>query len=623
MADDQPIWGNKRAVAPTLEAAIVAVDLGDNFTIKGHHLSMIKDRQFDGRSRADPHKHIAEFVEICGMFRYGNTNADAIKLNLFPSSLAGEAKIWFNGLSPGVITTWEEMRQGFISRFFPPAMFDRLMGEIRGFTQQHHESLVDAWLRMKDLLHSCHGHAHQLLKDRVLLKLDWSKENITKPLRKTVAFAESKEHSPLLEKMKALTTRIDSQFKEIRGDMKEIRAGCNKCGGPHLSSDCDDKPIGGPKEEEANYASGGYRGNYYGRNSSNWRDRHENRISTPGEENPSIPRLPEKKPDESEFEKTMREFVIAQKTANDFVKNQFYNLKTKVEQGQKNHQATIQDLETMFGRISDHQSSRPTDEAEEVEKEAEPLPKKPTQPETPPLTAFKPKIPYPQCLNKEKIEARYAKFLDMIKEVRINVPLVDVLAGMPNYGKFLKDLVSNKSKMEQISAAFLTEECSAILQNKIPPKLGDPESFLIPCKLANSVEYLALADLGASINLMLYLLYAVLSGTTLKPTRMNFVILQMEEDDRVPLISGRPFLHTADAIIRVKNKELNLGIGEDRATFHINKAMQHSHVNEDTCFCMDVIDEITEDELDALLDDSKPFLNTSEKISETPLDKEF
>ncbi|GKA49088.1 hypothetical protein Tco_0742046 [Tanacetum coccineum] len=121
----------------------------------------------------------------------------------------------------------------------------------------------------------------------------------------------------------------------------------------------------GPKEEEANYASGGYRGgyrgNYYGQNSRNWRDRHENRNSNPGEENPQIPCLPEKKPDESKFKKTMREFVITQKKANDFVKNQFYNLKTKVKQGQKNHQAAIQDLEIKFGRISDHQSSRPTD----------------------------------------------------------------------------------------------------------------------------------------------------------------------------------------------------------------------------------------------------------------------
>ncbi|GJX92738.1 hypothetical protein Tco_0347324 [Tanacetum coccineum] len=92
MADNQSIWGNNRAVAPTLEATIVAVDLGDNFIVKGHHFSMIKDRQFDRCARADPHKHITEFVEICGMFRYGNTNSDAIKLKLFPSSLAGDSK---------------------------------------------------------------------------------------------------------------------------------------------------------------------------------------------------------------------------------------------------------------------------------------------------------------------------------------------------------------------------------------------------------------------------------------------------------------------------------------------------------------------------------------------------
>ncbi|GKB80610.1 reverse transcriptase domain-containing protein [Tanacetum coccineum] len=92
------------------------------------------------------------------MFRYGNTNADAIKLKLFPSSLIDDAKVWFKELSSDVIATWEKMRQDFVSRFFPPAMFDRLMGEIRGFTQHPNESLVDAWIQMKDLLRSCHRH---------------------------------------------------------------------------------------------------------------------------------------------------------------------------------------------------------------------------------------------------------------------------------------------------------------------------------------------------------------------------------------------------------------------------------------------------------------------------------
>ncbi|GJR49727.1 hypothetical protein Tco_1400248 [Tanacetum coccineum] len=76
---------------------------------------------------------------------------------------------------------------------------------------------------------------------------------------------------------------------------------------------------------------------------------------------------------------------------------------------------------------------------------------------------YKPKIPYPQRLKKEKMEAQYEKFLDMIHAVRINVPLFDVLAGMPNYGKFLKELINNKHKIEQISVAFLSDETSAMI----------------------------------------------------------------------------------------------------------------------------------------------------------------
>nr|GEZ73238.1 reverse transcriptase domain-containing protein [Tanacetum cinerariifolium] len=186
------------------------------------------------------------------MFRYGNANADATKLKLCPSSLAGEAKIWFKELSPGVITTWKEMRQDFVSRFFPPAMFDRLIGEIRDEPTQ---AILDAG---GIFLYKTPNEAHQLLEDQILLKLDWSKENKAKPIQKNVALAKSKEHSSLLEKMEALTTRINSQFKEIKGEMKEIRDGCNKCRGPHPSSNCDNKPIGGPKEEEANYTFKGY-----------------------------------------------------------------------------------------------------------------------------------------------------------------------------------------------------------------------------------------------------------------------------------------------------------------------------------------------------------------------------
>ncbi|GKA25836.1 reverse transcriptase domain-containing protein [Tanacetum coccineum] len=131
-----------------------------------------------------------------------------------------------------------------------------------------------------------------------------------------------------------------------------------------------------------------------------------------------------------------------------------------------------------------------------------------------------------------------------------------------------------------------------MIQNKVPPKLGDPESFLSPCTFGKAFSCNTLADLGASINLMSYSLYAKLSLETLKPTKMsvrlayrsfqypiviaenmlvevgkftflvNFIILGMEEDSKVSLILGRLVLYTADVVIRVKQKQLNLGVGE-------------------------------------------------------------
>ncbi|GJX11428.1 hypothetical protein Tco_0201287 [Tanacetum coccineum] len=119
------------------------------------------------------------------------------------------------------------------------------------------------------------------------------------------------------------------------------------------------------------------------------------------------------------------------------------------------------------------------------------------------------------------MEAQYGKFLYMIRAIRINVPLVDVLAGMPNYGKFLKELVNNKHKIKQISTAFLSYERSAILQNKVPPKLRDPGSFLIPCNFNKDFSCNALSDLGPNVNLMPYSLYVKLSLEILKPTKMS------------------------------------------------------------------------------------------------------
>ncbi|GJQ96273.1 reverse transcriptase domain-containing protein [Tanacetum coccineum] len=321
----------------------------------------------------------------------------------------------------------------------------------------------------------------------------------------------------------------------------------------------------------------------------------------------------------------------SQQSTNDFVKETFMDLKTQLKTVAKNHQASIQNLETKFDKFADKQSGRPSGS---LPSNTQPNPKGHHS------KAYQP----PQYCN-EQVNAVFTR-----SAVRINVPLGDVLAGMPNYVKFLRELISNKHKIKQISAAFLSDESSAMIQNKVPPKLKDPGSFLIPFNFNKTFFCNALADLGASINLMPYSLYAKLSLKTLKPTKMSvrladrsfqypvriaknmlvevgkftfptdFIILEIEEDTKVPLILGRPFLHTADAVIRVKQKQLNLRVGTERMIFNIDSAMKHSYSKDDTCFSVDVIDEILEEYFDALLDEGSKILYS---IEGTLLEKEI
>nr|GEY80511.1 reverse transcriptase domain-containing protein [Tanacetum cinerariifolium] len=89
---------------------------------------------------------------------------------------------------------------------------------------------------------------------------------------------------------------------------------------------------------------------------------------------------------------------------------------------------------------------------------------------------------------------------------------------------------------------------------------------------------------------------------------VNFVILEMEEDSKVPLILGRTFLHTAYVIIRVEQKQINLGVGSERMIYSIYSAMKHSYSNDDTCFSIDVINEIVEEYFNALLNEGSKIL---------------
>ncbi|GJT01891.1 reverse transcriptase domain-containing protein [Tanacetum coccineum] len=152
------MWDTDRVVAPTLGSAITIPETANEFAIKGNHLTIVKGNQFDSRIKIDPHKHIHEFLGICDVFKYRDTENESVRLMMFPLSLTEEAKTWLDELNEGTIETWDELQTAFISRFFPLALLDRLLGEICAFSQNENESLTDAWLCMKEMLRNCHGH---------------------------------------------------------------------------------------------------------------------------------------------------------------------------------------------------------------------------------------------------------------------------------------------------------------------------------------------------------------------------------------------------------------------------------------------------------------------------------
>ncbi|GKE15991.1 reverse transcriptase domain-containing protein, partial [Tanacetum coccineum] len=153
-------------------------------------------------------------------------------------------------------------------------------------------------------------------------------------------------------------------------------------------------------------------------------------------------------------------------------------------------------------------------------------PESPLKPKKDPKpNPHQPKIPYPSRLNKEKLQDKsdiqIHKFLQMFKKLHFNISLAEALALMPKYHKMLKDLLSDKEKLLGLTNTSLTENCSAVLLKKLPEKLGDPGKFLIACDFSELKKCMALADLGASINLMPLSVWKKFMLHELVPTRMT------------------------------------------------------------------------------------------------------
>nr|GEX87775.1 hypothetical protein [Tanacetum cinerariifolium] len=208
----------------------------------------------------------------------------------------------------------------------------------------------------------------------------------------------------------------------------------------------------------------------------------------------------------------------------------------------------------------------------------------------------RPLIPYPSRLYdqkfRDKANDQREKVFQIFKDLNFNISFFDALILMPKFGPCIKSLLTNKDKLCELARTPLDEHCSAVLLKKLPEKLGDPDKFLIPCDFPGIAECLALADLGASINLMPLSVWNMFSLPDLSPMCMTLELSDhFDADPRVSLILKRSFLKTRRALIDVFKGELTLRVGKEAITFNFDQTSRYSsNYNDMTAKRIDVID---------------------------------
>ncbi|GJR80168.1 reverse transcriptase domain-containing protein [Tanacetum coccineum] len=232
---------------------------------------------------------------------------------------------------------------------------------------------------------------------------------------------------------------------------------------------------------------------------------------------------------------------------------------------------------------------------------------------------------------REKLRNQNREIFQMFQDLRFDISFVDALFLMPRFAPTIRNLLMNKEKLLELAKIPLNENCSAMLLKKLPKKLGDPGKFLILCNFPGMDVCHALADLGASINLMPLSFWKKLSLPELTPTRMtleladrsithpkglaedvyvkvgkfhfptDFVVVDFKADPRVPLILGRSFLRTGRALIDVYGEEITLWVDNEAVTFNLDQTTRYSSTNDKSVNRIDIIDAVCEEYAPELL----------------------
>ncbi|GJW01427.1 reverse transcriptase domain-containing protein [Tanacetum coccineum] len=641
------------------DAIVIPAILAENFELKHGLLNLVTSKQFYGFEKEDPHAHIRWFNKITSTIKYKYVPNSSIKLMLFPFSIEGATRIWLEKEPPRSILTWEDLVSKFINQFFPPSKTTNLRNEITNFQQKFEETFSEAWDRFKDLLRACPHHGftelHQL--DTFYNALNPTDQD---SLNAVVGVSANTSSSTMAcpSEMAALIDAINAMLRHVKTSppktVKAISKSCVTCGGPHPYYEClaaDGNTFNASATATTYNQNQGYRpqgdrnyrtSNQMGppgfppmQNNQNCFNQNQgynqNRGNNFNQANQNYQAPPQVGPsnDLSSYMKTndVNMKIMQNQITNmrSELKKEMDNTLTRQNNAFKNElkNELTNDIKNMMssffqmniasslgsGSLPSNTVANPRGDLKAITTrsgisyDGPPIP--PPFSPLPKVVEREPEVTKDTVANKKKLREKddnlASKFVEIFRELHIELRFVDALLHMPKFASIFKSLLNNKEKLFDLAKTPVNENCLAIILKKLLEKLGDPGKFLFPCDFPEIVECLALADLGACINLMPLFIWKKLSLPELTPTRMileladrsttspsgidedvfvkigmfhfptDFVVVDYVVEPRVPLILGRPFLRTARSLIDVYGEELTLRVDDEAITFKVGQ----------------------------------------------------
>ena len=685
------------------EPAIFIKDKDYEFEVNPEIIERVEASKFYGKDEEHPYEHLMNLDDIACLFGKTEIQQRYYFLKLFPFSLGGEAKTWYNSLAPKSITSKEACLYSFFHKYLSDSKIHAMKIEISNFAQNKEESIPQAWGRFCAIKKRCPAHG---FKDNELLDafyngltessrtyLDSIAGNIfrnrtieeAKGLLNTITqnyydwHIEEEEKSEKIHNKRGIHKLSNEDMEEAHKSMKEkgiksshlkefsemgvkfpIDQPCFPIQVHAICSSESNEKVSPPTEisyvDRSNnfaYHQAGFDHNIEREiieNSHRINDLHKKMgscvdslkmtikhckmmnnqveqmislqnklyekllnekkqiygVNTRGGSSTQDPDYPEGHPKRQEQEARKKK-SIAGKSPN----------KANGNSEDQENDVSLSDAETEDNNHEEdnEEISQPNEELHEDEnnEESEPIAREDPQSSNDKSKKKKPQpqpkgkerdpwvqrsIPYPQEVMKTLDDARFEKFIELIKNLYLQIPLVDAIK-IPPYSKYMKEIVNNKRKIPNEAITAMLADYS--FKGKLPEKRGDPGIPTIPCTIKNTYVKYALCDLGAGVSVMPFSLYKKLNLNKLVPTEVSlqmadkstaipvgicedvpvmianvqipidFVILEMPEDDNLSIILGRPFLNTAGAVINCTESKVTFNVKGKEHTIYFPK----------------------------------------------------